>query len=82
MARCSFAAATLDSIKINCLVLADGNRLRACQLTPPGVAPVKRRTALRGFDLTTSAQKLRWDLPGDDTTCNEFSIGPDSAEHF
>jgi sugar lactone lactonase YvrE len=51
-----------------------------CQLTPtPGVTPVKRHTALRGFDLATGAQKLRWDLPGDNSTCNDFSLGPDKA---
>jgi sugar lactone lactonase YvrE len=40
---------------------------------------VKHHTALRGFDLSTGAQKLRWDLPGDDSTCNDFSVGPDKA---
>ena len=25
------------------------------------------------------AQKLRWNLPGDDNICNDFSIGPDKA---
>jgi sugar lactone lactonase YvrE len=51
-----------------------------CQLTPvPGVTPVKRHTALRGFDLSTGAQKPRWDLPGDNSTCNDFSSGPDKA---
>jgi len=40
---------------------------------------VRRHTALRGFDLSTGAQKLRWDLPGDNSTCNDFSIGPDKA---
>src|SRR5580658_1375080 len=63
-------------------MLADAatNTLWACQLTPvPGSTPVKRHTALRGFDLSTGAQKLRWNLPGDDSTCNDFSIGPDKA---
>ena len=63
-------------------MLADSstNTLWACQLTPvPGTAPVKRHTALRGFDLSTGAQKLRWELPGDNSTCNDFSIGPDKA---
>ena len=32
-----------------------------------------------GFDLSTGAQKLRWNLPGDDSTCNDFSVGPDKA---
>jgi hypothetical protein len=63
-------------------MLADAatNTLWTCQLTPvPGTTPVKRHTALRGFDLSTGAQKLRWDLPGEDSTCNDFSIGPDKA---
>lgn len=63
-------------------VLADAatNTLWACQLTPvAGTTPVKRHTALRGFDLSTGAQKLRWDLPGDNSTCNDFSVGPDKA---
>jgi hypothetical protein len=63
-------------------MLADAatNTLWACQLTPvPGTTPVKRHTALRGFDLSTGAPKLRWDLPGDNSTCNDFSVGPDKA---
>ena len=63
-------------------MLADAatKTLWACQLTPvPGVTPVQRHTALRGFDLSTGAQKLRWDLPGDNSTCNDFAIGPDKA---
>ena len=63
-------------------MLADAatNTLWACQLTPlAGTTPVRRHTALRGFDLTTGAQKLRWNLPGDNSTCNDFSIGPDKA---
>jgi sugar lactone lactonase YvrE len=54
------------------------NTLWACQLTPvPGTT--NRHTALRGFDLSTGAQKLRWNLPGDNSVCNDFSIGPDKA---
>lgn len=63
-------------------VLADAasNTLWACQLTPvPGVTPTRRHTALRGFDLSTGTAKIRWDLPGDNSTCNDFSIGPDKA---
>jgi hypothetical protein len=63
-------------------MLADAatNTLWTCQLTPlPGITPVQRHTALRGFDLTTGAQKLRWNLPGDNSTCNDFSVGPDKA---
>ena len=40
---------------------------------------MQRHTALRGFDLATGTQKLRWNLPGDNSTCNDFSIGPDKA---
>ena len=63
-------------------MLADAatSTLWTCQLTPvPGATPVKRHTALRGFDLSTGAQKLRWNLPGDNSTCNDFAIGPDQA---
>src|SRR5690349_8619808 len=63
-------------------MLADGatNTLWTCQLTPvAGAVPVKRHTALRGFDLKTGVQKLRWNLPGDNSTCNDFAIGPDKA---
>jgi hypothetical protein len=63
-------------------MLADAatNTLWTCQLTPvPGTTPVKRHTALRGFDLSTGAPKLRWNLPGDNSTCNDFSVGPDKA---
>src|SRR5271156_1003096 len=63
-------------------MLADAstNTLWTCQLTPvPGTAPVKRRTALRGFDLSSGAQKLRWNLPGDNSACNHFAVGPDKA---
>jgi hypothetical protein len=56
------------------------NTLWTCQLTPvPNTNPVQKHTALRGFDLTTGAPKLRWNLPGDDSTCNDFTIGPDKA---
>jgi sugar lactone lactonase YvrE len=63
-------------------MLADAatNTLWTCQLTPvPDTKPVKRHTALRGFDLSTGAQKLRWNLLGDNSTCNDLSIGPDKA---
>src|SRR6204780_3680403 len=62
------------------LAEAATNTLWTCQLTPvPGVTPVKRHTALRGFDLSTGAQKLRWNMPGENSTCNDFSLGPDKA---
>jgi sugar lactone lactonase YvrE len=63
-------------------MLADAstNTLWTCQLTPvPGSKPPQRHTALRGFDLSTGAQKLRWNLPGDSSVCNDSSVGPDKA---
>ena len=63
-------------------MLADAstNTLWTCQLTPvPDTTPVQRHTALRSFDLSTGAPKIRWNLPGDNTTCNDFAIGPDKA---
>ena len=63
-------------------MLADAptNTLWTCQLTPvPGKTPVQRHTALRSFDLATGAPKIRWNLPGDNSTCNDFAIGPDKA---
>jgi sugar lactone lactonase YvrE len=63
-------------------MLADAstNTLWACQLTPvPNTTPARRHTALRGFDLSTGAQKVRWNLPGESNTCNDFAIGPDKA---
>jgi sugar lactone lactonase YvrE len=63
-------------------MLADASRntLWTCQLTPvPNTTPVQRHTALRGFDLSTGEPKIRWNLPGDNTVCNDFSIGPDKA---
>ena len=59
---------------------ASSNTLWTCQLTPvPGKTPAQRHTALRSFDLTTGAPKIRWNLPGDNSTCNDFAIGPDKA---
>jgi hypothetical protein len=63
-------------------MLADAatNTLWACQLTPvPNTKPMQRHTALRSFDLATGVAKIRWNLPGDNTTCNDFAIGPDKA---
>jgi DNA-binding beta-propeller fold protein YncE len=63
-------------------MLADAstNTLWTCQLTPvPGVTPVQRHTALRSFDLASGTPKIRWNLPGDNNTCNDFAIGPDKA---
>ena len=63
-------------------MLADAvsNTLWTCQLTPvAGSTPARRHTSLRGFDLSTGAQKLRWNLPGENSICNDFSVGPDKA---
>src|SRR5215813_6458617 len=63
-------------------MLADAstNTLWTCQLTPvPDSTPSRRQTALRSFDLTTGAPKIRWNLPGDNNLCNDFVIGPDKA---
>jgi sugar lactone lactonase YvrE len=59
---------------------ASSNTLWTCQLTPvPNTTPLRRHTALRSFDLSTGAPKIRWNLPGDNNTCNDFAIGPDKA---
>jgi hypothetical protein len=63
-------------------MLADAstNTLWTCQLTPvPNTTPAQRHTALRSFDLGSGAPKIRWNLPGENTTCNDFAIGPDKA---
>ena len=63
-------------------MLADpaSKTLWTCQLTPvPNTDPVRRHTALRGFDLSTGAPRIRWNLPGDNSTCNDFAIGPHHA---
>lgn len=63
-------------------MLADAstNTLWTCQLTPvPNTNPPQRHTALRSFDITTGAPKIRWNLPGDSNVCNDFTIGPDKA---
>jgi hypothetical protein len=63
-------------------MLADAstNTLWTCQLTPvPNTTPQQRHTALRSFDLTTGAPKIRWNLPGESNICNDFAIGPDKA---
>src|SRR3954469_18551693 len=58
--------------------LVDGNTVWSCMLTPvAGTTPVQRHTALIGSDLATGKQKLRWNLPGDNSTCNDIAIGPD-----
>jgi hypothetical protein len=60
------------------LVDTPTSTLWTCQLTPvPGTTPVQRHTFLRGFDLRSGKEKLRWMLPGDNSMCNDFTIGPD-----
>jgi hypothetical protein len=60
--------------------LVDGGTVWSCMLTPvAGVTPVARHTALIGTDLKTGKRKLRWDLPGANSTCNDFTVGPDKA---
>lgn len=63
-------------------MLADAstNTLWTCQLTPvPNTNPPARHTTLRSFDLTSGAPKIRWNLPGENNLCNDFTIGPDKA---
>jgi hypothetical protein len=63
-------------------MLADASTktLWTCQLTPvPNTTPVRRHTALRSFDLESGRSKIRWNLPGDNNTCNDFAIGSDKA---
>jgi sugar lactone lactonase YvrE len=60
--------------------LVDGGTVWSCMLTPvANSSPVQRHTALIGSDLKTGARKLRWNLPGDNSTCNDFAVGPDKA---
>jgi hypothetical protein len=60
--------------------LVNGSTVWSCMLTPvAGVTPVQRHSALIGSDLKTGARKLRWNLPGDNSTCNDFTVGPDKA---
>jgi len=69
-----------DTFFFGMLADAASNTLWTCQLTPvAGATPARKHTALRGFNLTTGAAKFRWNLPGDDSMCNDFSIGPDKA---
>jgi hypothetical protein len=60
--------------------LVDGGTVWSCMLTPvAGVTPVQRHTSLIGTDLKTGKRTLRWDLPGANSTCNDFTVGPDKA---
>jgi sugar lactone lactonase YvrE len=60
--------------------LVDGGTVWSCMLTPiAGVTPVQRHSSLIGTDFKTGKRTLRWDLPGANTTCNDFTVGPDKA---
>jgi hypothetical protein len=68
------------TIFLGMLADASTSTLWTCQLTPvPGGTPGQRKSALRSFALDTGAPKIRWDLPGDNTVCNDFVVGPDKA---
>ena len=60
------------------LVDAAAGTLWACHLVPVPGTP-NRRSSLRGYDLKTGAEKLRWNFPGDASACNDFTLGPDGA---
>lgn len=60
--------------------LVDGGTLWTCQLTPtPAATPPGMTSSLRGFDLKSGKETLRWKLPGDSSICNDFAVGPDKA---
>ena len=60
--------------------LIEGNTVWSCVLTPvPNTTPAQRKSALIGSDLATGKQKLRWDLPGTNSLCNDMAVGPDKA---
>jgi hypothetical protein len=66
-------------------VLADpaSNTLWTCQLTPvPDSASQQKHSVMRGFDLSTGTPKVSWKMPGEDSTCNDLSMGPDKALYF
>jgi sugar lactone lactonase YvrE len=74
------SAEGLGTFFLGVLSDASSNTLWTCQLTPvPNTTPAQRHTTLRSYDLSTGAAKIRWNLPGDNTTCNDFAIGPDKA---
>src|SRR4051794_17100307 len=60
--------------------LVDGNTVWSCVLTPiTTTTPAGRHSSLIASDLATGKQKLRWDLPGTNSLCNDMAIGPDKA---
>ncbi|HEY4200628.1 MAG TPA: hypothetical protein VGM83_08700 [Devosiaceae bacterium] len=65
------------------MVDAPNNTVWACELTPvPDTKPVVRKSQVRSFDLNTGAPKITWPLPGDSSTCNDFTFGPDHAMYI
>ena len=64
-------------------VLADGgsNTLWVCELMSMDRSSplLKGTSALRGFDLSTGAPKVRIPLPDATNLCNDFVVGPDKA---
>ena len=57
--------------------------LWSCELTPvAGGTPGQRHTVARNFDLKTGKEIMQWKLPGENTTCNDFAIGPDKAVYI
>jgi streptogramin lyase len=60
--------------------LVDGDTVWSCMLTPvANTTPAARHTALIGTDFKTGKRKLRWELPGASTTCNDMAVGPDKS---
>ena len=60
--------------------LVDGNTVWSCVLTPiTNTTPAGRHSSLIASDLATGKQKLRWDLPGTNSLCNDMAVGPDKA---
>ncbi len=63
------SAEGLGTFFFGMLADASSSTLWTCQLTPvPNTTPVQRHTALRGFDLSTGAPKVRWNMPGENPT--------------
>lgn len=55
------------------------NMLWACEIGPRSAPGAPSPSSLLSFDLTTGGPKTRWGLPGDNSLCNDFTIGPDHA---
>jgi hypothetical protein len=62
------------------LVDAPSSTVWACEVIPvPDTKPVVRKSTIRALDLQTGKVKFSWALPGDSSTCNDFSYGPDHS---